>query len=226
MRKILIFLLSLLAVSAHADQATAYAKLQAAATHIDIGTGFIVKAKSGRFFMVTNFHVCTNEHGMQPLVHGSTFDGQSFVGRIAAMSPDADLCAVSISQEDAKSRALELGTSFNYDGVTYTRGYPHGVVGEFKGIFAGKFVWYINYPIEEVGVCPGHFTKIFDTYGKLISCTKQFTSLRTTHFALPGSSGSPVVNEQGQLVAVLHAGGPDGAGLIPFEAVKVFLDSL
>lgn len=226
MRRILVALLSLLAVNAQADQTTAFAKLRAATTHIDIGTGFLVKGKSGRIFMVTNFHVCTNERGMQPYVHGSTQEGHSFVGRIAFLSPDTDLCAISVNQEDAKGQALEIGAHFPYDGIMYTRGYPHGVVGEFKGIYAGQFEWYITFAIDEVGVCPKNFTKIFDTYGKLIGCTKQFTSLRTTHFSLPGSSGSPVVNEQGQLIAVLHAGGPDGAGLIPLESVKLFLDSL
>lgn len=211
-----------------ASQETAWKNLRATTMRLSVGSGSIVQGKkTGNHYLLTNFHVClfAEEDGK---VQASYTDGRSVRGTISVIDPVADLCLISISPQP---KALKLGQPFKKSEMLYSRGYPNGVLSETSGRSLRLEHWSYVFPIEALGACPKTYHEVFGHNGRLRGCEAEFDSIATEMYSAPGASGSPVVNENGDLVAVvsshLHgetAAAP-GAGIVPFMFVKRLLEN-
>lgn len=209
-----------------ASKMSPYKELRESAVHLMVGSGSVVKARSGKAFMLTNFHVCIDAK-IDGVVVGSYNNGHTIMGPVVDEDAISDLCLIDIKQSVP---ALSVASDMKFDETIYTRGWPHGILGEYEGKATSvtDFEWI--YSIDEMGECPSRTKKVYGHNGRLAGCQVRSENVVTTLYAAPGSSGSPVVNQSGKLVGVieshLHSGSgtnKGNAGLVPLKDIQEML---
>lgn len=215
----------LIASASAAELPTAVVKLRESAVHIDIGSGSIVEGKSGKHYILTNWHVC-NSARWKGSLYATYNEGPVVVGPVVKMSPTKDLC---VARVDSSKPALKLAPRILPRSEVYTRGWPEGILTESHGRTLGDTVWEYFFNIQLVGECPKGFNKERSPNGNVVGCTGSFESTLTNLYGRPGSSGSPVVNSDGELVGVISSWHPESdyeAGMVTYKQVKEFLSDL
>lgn len=211
----------LLALAGQAAYAGPYDGLRATTLRLPRGSGSVVQAKSGKRFALTNWHVCVGSLVDKQIIV-SYPDGRSMRGEVVATDPLGDLCLIRLPYQDIP--ALIPAESHNHRDQLYTRGYPEGVLSESEGVEKGHSPYSYTYSIEAIGECPRGARKRFDSSQRLYGCSVVYQNVLTTLYAQPGSSGSPVVNQNGRLAGVIQSYHPgEGAGLVPLEKVLALL---
>ena len=193
------------------------------------GTGFIVKAPSGRKYLLTNAHICRI---------GNTLVAKDYKGRKTKVSvvevyKKHDLCLMTAIQD---LPALSVAASLQVKDKVHLLGHPAlRALTKETGHFVGptvirlltkcspkhqaflKQIW-INYP-NLTGI-------IAMQYYRRKYCTKHMTSNHINNIAYGGNSGSPVINIWGNVVGVLYAGRndqPTASHTVPLKEIKNFL---
>jgi S1-C subfamily serine protease len=219
----------LVSVNSNADTAKAMTLLRRTTIRVDglgcTGSGSIVEGKSGHHYVVTNSHVC-NCVRYRGAVRGTFESGELVTGHSPKLDWSADLCAAQV--EDSRP-ALKLGQQLSPMTQVSTRGYPGGRLTESHGMIAGHQEWDSDFPISELGRCPHDSLVLYGMNGNIEGCRMHFTSTLSDLFGRPGSSGSPVVNDDGELVGVISSWMPGSSfetGQVPFEQLKRFLEAL
>lgn len=171
------------------------------------GTGFAVKAKSGKEFIMTNRHVCevADPSGK---VRIKIADKKFVTRRVIYRDNKHDLCLI---QGIEGLAPLSIGSDQNKGELLYVVGHP-GLrqlttsVGEYIGRKEIELLF--DVPTREL--CPGRVLELNAmqqfVYGIEFACLKKFDSLSTTAVIYGGNSGSPVVNKWGNLIGVAFAG--------------------
>lgn len=213
---------ALLMVSTAAQANQAQELLRATVVHVGgSGSGALVKAKSGKVFVLTNWHVCVAA-GFEREILMSYPDGRSFRGSVVGSSATKDLCVLTAPQGVP---SLAVSPDYRYGAAkVYTRGFPDGVLGESEGRALRPLVWAHTFPIEFVGECPKGSRHARSPSGRLLGCEIQYLAVLLSLHSRPGASGSPVVDEAGKLVMVIASYHPnEGAGAVSYEDVREFL---
>jgi S1-C subfamily serine protease len=193
--------------------------------HVNVGSAFIYKGSSGKTYMVTNFHVCNASH-FHGKMQGSFNDGTSVVGKIVKSDPLSDLCAIQVK---TSRKGIVLAPRLAPFDEIDTRGYPEHIPSESHGQFLGKTNWTYMYVISDIGTCFKGSHKRYDDRDHLYGCEVDFTSNVSNLYSRPGASGSPVVNQEGQLVGVISSWAhdrDDSAGMVPLEQLTEFVKGL
>lgn len=188
------------------------------------GTGFFVKSYSGNSFILTNNHVCglANEAG-------ALLIDQEYYAYVIAHSPDHDLCLVS---NPLKRTGINIASSSREGQNVYVVGHPlleptALIKGEISGSMIVSILLGYNLPCTDKGEQKIDLSNtIASLFGIQSACTKDFDAQATTLNILPGNSGSPVVNINGEVVGVAFAGRADGPGrgyIVPLSYVQHFL---
>jgi len=218
-----------IAARADADTSKAMTALRKTAIRIEgvscLGSGSIVEGHSGRKFAISNNHVC-NCSSEQGYFYATQEDGTLIKAKIVKRSWAYDLCAGLV--EDSRP-ALKLGHAPGPMSEVSSRGYPGGRLVETHGRIGGSTQWTWNAGIEMMGTCPAGAQKLYALNGNVAGCALSFTSTLTNLYGRPGSSGSAVVNNDGELVGVLSSWMPDSdysAGMVPYSQLKEFVGGL
>lgn len=190
------------------------------------GTGFFVKAPSGRTYILTNAHICTALKGN---AYARLNDRQVKLS-IIEVSQTTDLCLL---QNFGDTEGLKLASSLDLGEIMGLVGHPALMP---LTLIKGELIGYMDimmpvppswcskentvggpWSIEEVEVMPG--IKIPFCVGKI----KQ--AGQTTLVALGGNSGSAVVNFSGNVVGVLFASRSDANWgiVVSLEDIRAFL---
>ena len=189
------------------------------------GSGAVISIKDGKSTVLTNKHVC------EVVKNGGYVrdsEGSNHVVETIRMSKDHDLCLVTVNKELPSKLDLSKKAADNFEKVT-TVGHPRLLPTTITQGHAG--------PVIDISVvtgskeCPSSPEGLSDDeifscmfFGKLPIISK-LPAQYTTTMIQPGSSGSPTVNESGDIIGVIFAGSGDiGFGfMVPYTFVKNFL---
>jgi len=203
----------------YGDDEKAFTALRNASARLPVGSGAAILTPKGKVRVITNFHVCLPSM-VEGTVRATDEKGNSGNGHVYKLSPVQDLCLV-----DAPPSLVPLhvapSNSFFLKEV-YTRGYPLGVLTNSKGVVLDSTRFRFVFPIPEGFKCK---EPRYDLHTNIqVGCLFMYTNSISTIYSQPGSSGSPVVNSEGDLVGVVQTYAPrQGAGFIPLSDVKEFL---
>lgn len=192
------------------------------------GTGFGISYK-GKDFIMTNDHVCRIDDMFKTGMYINMPDGSKKRARIVKRFKSHDLCLI---KHEPGISTLSVGKAPMLGEKLHVVGYP---ALQPKTLTEGEFVGHstIQVVIEEAFTrellkeCNLRKDQVVNYYGSVMCLRSYYTALTTVPI-LGGSSGSPVLNNVGNVVAVVFAGSSaqnNWAKLVPFKYVVEFLDS-
>ena len=177
------------------------------------GTGFSVDS-SGT--MVTNKHILAGEDGTKtPRRIGVIFSGstQTFRGDMIGVSPDADVGVLRVAIKGGTPRVAGLARTR----AGIERGDPVAILGYPLG-FDLPMEAQEGRPIAEPTLTVGIVSKALTSV------------VQVDAYGAPGSSGSPIFDRDGKVIAVLYGGERESQGKIIFAVpayiVAAYLKSL
>lgn len=163
------------------------------------GTGFSVDSMGT---MVTNKHILVGEDGTKtPRRIGVIFSGstQMWRGEMIGVSPNADLGVLRVLIKGGTPRVTGIARS--REGIE--RGDPVAILGYPLGF---------DLPMEAQGGRPiAEPTLTVGTVSKTLTSVTQVDA-----YGAPGSSGSPIFDRDGNVIAVLYGGERESQGKIIF----------
>jgi len=190
------------------------------------GTGFGVEYEGSKYIM-TNAHVCGINNYTKTGIY-VTIDNRKVRAKIKEVYKDHDLC---IMHHIEGVSTLSIGEAPSKGEMLHIVGYPSL---QPKTLTSGEFVGYgtIQVLIEQA-ISTRDFKEcrrgdIVEQTWMGAACIRKFYASYTTIPILGGSSGSPVINDYGNVVGVAFAGSPmlgNWAKVVPVEFIKKFLYS-
>lgn len=176
------------------------------------GTGFAVKGKSGKQYVMTNKHVCEASEDGKTVWLRKDDEGRGLRRKILYIDKIHDLCIV---QGRKDLSALDIGSIPEKGDLIYVIGHP-GLrqLTVAKGEYIGyEIIQLPDFQVLSREKCEGtvyELPPILQLYtGLEFVCMFDYRSYSITAPVYGGNSGSPVVNKYGNLIGVLFAGNPD-----------------
>lgn len=200
--------------------------------HIDseysvFGTGFHVIAPSGRPYIVTNRHVCENSTDGTVVIDTGTYKIRK---KILYEDSLHDLCLI----QNVYPNGLYLAHGVAQGQIVSAIGHPKGFdITMTSGEVVGYDPISINTRIQNVdqeNKCKkwknNTVNMVNDDSGQTVEvCTTTEAGLITTATIHPGSSGSPVVDNDGNVIGVMFCTDSDDnwGRAVPLQYLKAFL---
>ena len=187
------------AISHKNQDAVAMVLVEFSETERFSGTAFAIDSNGT---MVTNKHVLVGEDGTRtPRRIGVIFSGstQMFQGELVGVSPTADIGVLRVRIKGGTPRVFGLART--RQGIE--RGDPIAIIGYPLGF---------DLPMEAHGQFPiAEPTLTVGTVSKALTAVVQVDG-----YGAPGSSGSPIFDRDGRVIAVLYGGQTESQGKIIF----------
>jgi len=197
------------------EEAIALVIAQSAAGDVHTGTGFAIHTTESTGYLLTNKHVVFDSAGGTPVELGVVFNrsAQNFRAEIAAQHPNHDLVLLRVPVQGGVPIVKRL--DWNRESVTV--GQPVAILGFPLGLdlqMGGDW--------ETVGVSS---TMMMGTVTKSVPDLIQLDG-----YGAQGSSGSPLLDQDGAVVGVVYGGAPETGGrvlyAIPIGASLPLLDKV
>lgn len=183
-------------------------------------TGFLIKAPNGKSYVITNNHVCYVSRKNTVERYGEFTEVPV---TIVAQSVRYDLCALT----PVPGLPLKLAKSPRA-GTLIVAGHPKGQRLKITaGVRKGNAVDQEDYMQPSMSDCPEYSNKEY-VFGVSRCIVYLEVEVITAEAAL-GSSGSPVLNDNGEVVGVVATASyntSEGTGMIPWGHIKEFLETL
>ncbi len=194
------------------------------------GTGFAVKGKSGKEYIMTNKHVCgVLENG---IVRIEVDPKHVYFKKVIYEDTAHDLCLI----EGIKGLApLSIGSDQNKGDYLYVVGHP-GLrqLTTSVGEYIGRRTIEMPVDVKSRAQCLADGNEVIELpplyqmfMGIEFLCIRKYEALSTSAVIYGGNSGSPVVNRWGNLIGVAFAGSTQQERdnyLVPLKYVKAVLN--
>jgi pSer/pThr/pTyr-binding forkhead associated (FHA) protein/S1-C subfamily serine protease len=190
------------AIAAKNQDAIAMVFVQFADGRIFTGTAFAVRSDPTGGLLITNRHVVTDSNGAVATRIGIVFQGthQNFRADLVRVHASADLALLRTTVHKGFPVVEKLGDSNRVPAI----GTPAAILGFPLGLdVAGGSDW------GRLGVAA---TLTLGTVARTLPDLVQLDS-----YGAQGSSGSPIFDRQGQVIAVLYGGQPGSNGRIIYS---------
>lgn len=201
------------------------------------GTGFQITAPSGKQYTLTNYHVCmlaNKGKDGNDYMTAEDYNGSKFNLKVLKYSSDHDLCLL-----EPMGHLPTLKTAFKYylHEQVYLIGHPRlANLTMESGSLVSKRNINIMLPTKVEHNCKTQFGTFINNFINRISplqtksglkrCMENLTVLHINVISYGGNSGSPVVDDLGNVVGVLFAGSRQAVTAtfaVPLEYVKSFI---
>lgn len=187
------------------------------------GTGFFVRAPSGKVYILSNAHVCRigRETGRMVLREQGPLEGRYTGLSILERDDDSDLCL--LEAPGAPRDAIELADGLRVFEHLYVIGHPLLLDNTLtEGHVLGREIIPVGQPGLSAEDCQRPGRRWMGLFGV---CAVDHEAMVSNIPILPGNSGSPVLNQDGRLVGVAFAGNSQSGQsfFVPLERVKAFL---
>ena len=155
---------------------------------ITTATGFAIKRKGNKTFILTNYHFCIETPDGDIYVEQISENvlaqkkSNLIVGKITMMNLNTDLCLLEVKK---KIPILHLSHSYNQFDEVFTIGNPLGIFPIIVDTYISGNVKREDFVFEE-NRGPGNFILI-------------------SQIVFPGHSGSPVFNKNGKVIGLIMA---------------------
>jgi len=194
------------AISSRNQDAVALVLVEFSETERFSGSAFAIDSQGT---LVTNKHVLVGENGDKtPHRIAVKFSGsrQWFPGRYVGVSPDADIGVLKVDIRGGTPRVQGL----NRDPRSLQRGDPVAIIGYPLGL---------DLPME------GHGTDVVASPTLTVGTASKVLPgvVQVDGYGAPGSSGSPIFDHDGRVVAVLYGGVQESNGRIILAAPISFV---
>lgn len=180
------------------------------------GTGFLVAGKSGKKYIMTNDHVCKNKPGL--FVRN---DYYFFPAKIVHQNGKADLCLLDSPDFDLSPIQITKKEPLTND-LIYSLGFP----AQQNLIFSEGILSNITYErMVEPFTNQDYCNLKFNHNNKEYCAVDRFFWASTMH-VIPGQSGSPVLDKNGDLVAIVFVNMAGGfySGFILLQEIEKVLE--
>lgn len=195
-------------------------------------TGFIVKGKSGKFYTMTNNHVCELEKSGTML---GNYQDDTYVLKVIKRYPMNDLCVMSAPK--TANHAFKIAKSYDLGQTAYAIGHPQleplsVSTGELSDEILVTVVVGYNVAPES---CTGPTYELQTDlgpqamfFGIVNACVRSIQGNTSSIIIAPGNSGSPIVDVWGSVVGVAFAANEYGTRsyIVPLRDLQAFLKDL
>lgn len=181
------------------------------------GTGFVIKAKTGNPYLITNNHICKDQK--QLLVNQADWEQPHSVDVIRTF-PELDLC---IAMPPAGVPALELGEDVKLHDLIAIIGHP--MLRPLE-VSMGEILTRSDQEVvmgQDEACIGGRHQSIDLGFFQYEVCVKSFNAYAVSNHIEPGNSGSPVLNMHGKVVGVVFAGNSATGSIVPWEFLSSVL---
>lgn len=189
------------------------------------GTGFHVRAKSGKTFILTNSHVC-KVGAKEKIVYIKGPGERLLPKKIVEDSDFTDLCLVEPLEG---IDGLDVASEEELGKIVHVIGHPKLMpITLTSGELTGKAkVQVLSDMFPAPGSCDDKKSKRMEIpffFMKVPVCVIEIDAYSSNIQILPGNSGSPLVNFYGDVIGVAFAGGDGNWGFfVTLEDINRFL---
>ena len=179
---------------------TQAANLRSRVFKVEGGTGFLIKAKSGRSYLLTNWHVCDSKTVVT--VYHETIPKVPMKAKVLAIDPEHDLCLAAFGGE-----GLSLAKSYQTNERVFVLGHPLGCdkIVYSKGSLLNIVYTSLNFSSFSPNCPRGFYLTKADKPGEVpYNCVLKARVIDTSVPGNHGNSGSPIFNKDGEVVGIIN----------------------
>jgi len=191
--------------------------------HPSGGTGFVVRASSGKTYILTNKHICKLQDTSQRLIVEFPGLKRKYKKRVIEISEEHDLCLV--ENNLGFKKALIIADKVSTGELSYVVGHPKLYA---LTVAEGEYIETANISVI-TSKKDGKPVRIFrkENSSMSIAGVVEHSAFRFSVYSRGGNSGSPIVNNLGQVISVLFAGNRNDVMEtygVPLKNVKRFIE--
>jgi serine protease Do len=207
------------------EKAPQVMKLTPVSRHNTGGTGFSLRAPSGKVYTITNGHVCgLAENGLMSAQSVGT--NRWVTIKVIEVAPLTDLCVL---EGLPAASGLELASSIDMHAEFFVVGHPklEPITVSPGYIRSREIIDVIMGPAGDGCSGPGYRTEsVPGFFGEPMPvCIRSIDGYDTSAVIYPGNSGSPCFTADGDVMGVVFAGAGDTnyGSAIPLDVLRSFI---